>query len=137
MRTINVAIVKDHNGVVKCIATVDGVKASECQININKADDNIKWTISSWFTESGFKHQGIGKHAMSRLVSYCKTVHGYPTEVEYVWNGAHEYVLDWMERHFDAICTCPIAVQKTQSDDDWSSHIYVLNKDKVLDYFCS
>lgn len=34
-----------------------------------------------------------------------------------------------------SVCNCPIAVQKTQTGDDWDSHIYTLNKNKVLDYF--
>lgn len=50
------------------------------------------------------------------------------------WNGLNQYVYDWLEKNFDAVCNCPLAVQKTQSDDDWSSHIYTLDKDKVLEF---
>lgn len=39
---------------------------------------------------------------------------------------------DWLVKNFDAVCECPIAVQKTQPGDDWDSHIYELDCNKVL-----
>jgi len=135
MQTVNMAIVKDNGKTVKCEATVGDENACECILDIDQIDNKIKWTISSWFTKDKFKHQGIGKNTMGRLFGYCVSRYGIPTDVEYIWNGAHEYVMDWLEKHFDAVCTCPIAVQKTQADDDWDSHIYKLNTKKILDYF--
>ena len=61
--------------------------------------------------------------------------HGAPDTVEYIWNGANQYVFDWLEENFGALSKCPIAVQKYASDDDWKSHIYILNREKFLKYF--
>ena len=58
-----------------------------------------------------------------------------PDKIEYIWNGANQYVYDWMTHHFDPISKCPIAVQKYASEDDWDSHVYILNVEKVLKYF--
>ena len=78
---------------------------------------------------------GFGKVTMKTLIDRLIYMYGEPSIIEYIWNGANEYVLDWITKEFNAVCQCPIAVQKTQTDDDWSSHMYTLDKDKVLKYF--
>lgn len=135
MQVVNMEITRDNGNTVECKSTVGNETACKCSLDIDIINGKIKWTISSWFTENKFKYQGIGKRTMGRLFTYCIIKYGIPTNVEYIWNGKNEYVLEWLERNFDAICTCPIAVQKTQADDDWSSHIYVLNTHKILKYF--
>lgn len=113
----------------------DNKQVSMCKINIDIYDDIPKWTISEFFTEKEFMHRGYGKITMKYLVHKLIESYGVPSSVEYIWNGANDYVLDWITNEFEATCQCPIAVQKTQSDDDWSSHMYTLNKGKVLEYF--
>lgn len=104
---------------------------SSCRINITGAT----WTISSWYTTKDKKNNGYGKHVLRAAMqhAYCKT--GCPDKIEYIWNGANQYVYDWMEKHFEPISRCPLAVQKYASSDDWESHIYILNVEKVLKYF--
>lgn len=110
-------------------------QVSMCKINVNVINDKVRWEISEFFTEKKFMHQGFGKVTMRHLVQCLINKLGNPSSVEYIWNGANSYVLDWITEEFGAVCQCPIAVQKTQSDDDWSSHIYTLDKDRVLNYF--
>lgn len=104
-----------------------------CKVSIDR--DAHSWNITSWHTKEGFKNQGFGKATMQKALAHCMKTYEYPVAIRYTWNGVNNYVLDWLIRHFNAKCTCPIAVQKTQPDDDWSSHIYELNKEKVLKYF--
>lgn len=113
----------------------DNKKVSMCKINIDTSNGIPKWTISEFFTEKEFMHKGFGKITMKHLVHYLIGIFGVPSDIEYIWNGANQYVFDWITEEFDAVCQCPLAVQKTQTDDDWSSHMYTLNRDKVLQYF--
>lgn len=121
-------------GIIRCST---GYKDNEevCHCQLNATENYSVWTISSWYTKKGYGNQGIGRASMRELLIYmCKT-YGIPKKVKYIWNGANAYVMDFLEENFDAVCNCPIAVQKTQMEDDWESHIYTLNKEKVLSYF--
>lgn len=91
--------------------------------------------IDCWYTDKKYQGQGYGGKALHKLLHYIVNEIGVPAKVQYTWNGANEYVYDWMCKHFDARCTCPLAVQKECADDDWESHIYVLDRDKFIDYF--
>lgn len=119
------------NNVYKCIAKYKDTEVCKCQISANKA----LWTISSWYTHKDFLNQGIGTKTLKFLVAFLYNKFGTPQSIEYIWNGTNYYVYEWIESKFDAISTCPIAVQKTQCEDDWSSHIYNLNVKKVIEYF--
>ena len=131
MITYEIQNKKDH---VNCQMMINETEVvCTCEISVNKSEK--LWNITSWFTKNEFKNRGFGKDTMKKSMGYCMETYGSPEYIQYTWNGSNSYVLDWIESHFDAICTCPIAVQKTQADDDWSSHIYDLNKDKVLEYF--
>lgn len=121
-----------HNSVYKCIAYYGDNDVCECQLSVDK--DNI-WTISSWYTNKNYKHQGIGKLTMNFLLTYVYEIYSHPTKIQYIWNGANSYVMDWLNKNFDAECQCSIAVQKISDSDDWSSHIYDLNVDKMFSYF--
>lgn len=121
------------NRVICELSLSEANNVCECTISVNK-QTNV-WTISEWFTTSGFGNKGFGKATLKYALDYCMDKYGYPTGIEYTWNGVNSYVLTWLEQHFDAVCNCPIAVQKSQPDDDWDSHIYKLNKEKVLEYF--
>lgn len=121
---------------ISCTAhTKDVEEACKCTLSIHKENGITSWVISEWFTAEKLKHQGIGKKTMNELLKYCKYISGIPDMIEYIWNGENEYVMEWLSSNFNAVCECPIAVQKTQPDDDWTSHQYVLNKIKVLNYF--
>ena len=111
----------------------DNEKVCECQIDIDK-DSNV-WTISSWYTMEGYKHKGYGTQTLQVCLCEINKKLGLPSKVEYIWNGANEYVFEWLNGHFGAVSKCPIAVQKYSFEDDWESHIYVLNKYKFIEYF--
>lgn len=132
MDKITYEISEMNNGVIiECIASVDKAQVCECKVSVDKS----LWTISSWFTKPGYKGKGIGKNTMKTTLNHILKTYGVPEKIEYIWNGANSYVLEWLEKNFDAVCTCPIAVQKLLTEDDWSSHIYELNAKKVLSYF--
>lgn len=114
-----------------CEYMLDGVSASECTIDISRG----VWVITGWFTKEGFKHNGYGKKTMKYLLDYLVEIYGQPGGLEYVWNGQNDYVYEFIQKHFDAKCKSPIAVQKYQAEDDWESHMYVLNADKVFEYY--
>lgn len=120
-------------GSVECNALLKNEIVCSCKVNIDTIGHI--WTIASWFTNKKLQGQGIGKQTLAKALFRLYEIAGIPKEIEYIWNGTNEYVLEWMERHFDAECSCPIAVQKKQADDDWESHIYNLKVGKVLDYF--
>ena len=114
-------------------AYIDDVKVCECKIDVNKRSNT--WTISSWYTTEEYKHRGYGTLTLQECLSEIRTVFDAPEKVEYIWNGANEYVLDWLNEHFGAVSKCPIAVQKYNSEDDWDSHIYILNREKFIEHF--
>lgn len=121
------------NESISCIATIGDKEICNCKI-YRKADQTNTWVIPAWFTEEGYKNQGIGTDILKHGLQNMAQIFGLPDHIEYIWNGLNQYVYDWLEKNFDAVCNCPLAVQKTQSDDDWSSHIYTLDKDKVLEF---
>ena len=108
-------------------------KLCECKIDVDLGTKT--WTISSWYTTDKHKHHGYGKLTLQECLKAISSVYGTPNTVEYIWNGANQYVFDWLEENFGALSKCPIAVQKYASDDDWESHIYILNREKFLRYF--
>lgn len=125
---------KNDNTNIVCIAESDDI-GEICKCNVYTDNRHTTWTISSWFTKNGYNGKGIGRLTLYNILNYLYRLYGKPLSIEYIWNGTNEYVFNWLTEHFDAVCKCPIAIQKTQSDDDWSSHIYILNTDKVLNYF--
>ena len=119
---------------IHCIATTPAEPDKElCRCTVDY--DKNGWAISAWYTNKDYLGQGIGskvlKHTLRKLYKHT----GRPEHIQYIWNGTNEYVGDWIKHHFDAVSLCPMAIQKTQSDDDWSSHVYELNPDKVFRYF--
>ena len=108
-------------------------KICECKIDVDPATKT--WTISSWYTMEKHKHHGYGKLTLRECLNSIAAVYGVPAKVEYIWNGANQYVFDWLEENFGAVSKCPIAVQKYANDDDWDSHVYILNREKFLAYF--
>lgn len=106
-----------------------------CEAKVSTDDTHSTWTISSWYTVKEYQNAGLGKITLGKIIKYLCNKYGNPSKIEYIWNGTNEYVGDWLKRNFDAVCNCPIWIQKTQSDDDWSSHIYELNVGKVIKYF--
>ena len=113
------------------ILVENGREVSKCIIEVNKDT----WQISSWYTKEDCLGQGFGKKCMRELINHIYSKLGEPSHIEYIWNGQNEYVHEWMQRNFYPISKCPIAVQKYQADDDWESHIYMLNVNAFLTYF--
>ena len=101
-------------------------------ISVNK--DN-SWMISEWFVNHDYQHQGLGTELFRESINYLSSNFSYPDKIEYVWNGANQYVYDWLQKNFALVSQCPIAIQKSNTDDDWLSHIYELDVDSVFDYF--
>ncbi|MBO5389166.1 MAG: GNAT family N-acetyltransferase [Lachnospiraceae bacterium] len=96
---------------------------------------NNTWTITGWYIDEEYQNKGLGKELLHNSFTYLYNLFGTPNKIDYIWNGTNEYVIEWLRSNFSPISKCPIAVQKTQADDDWESHIYTLDKDKVLIYF--
>lgn len=97
--------------------------------------DNNTWTITGWYVNEKYQNQGLGKQLLLKSFLYLNNLLGTPSKIEYIWNGANEYIMDWLTHNFSPVSMCPINVQKYQADDDWSSHIYILDTNKVLSYF--
>lgn len=114
-----------------CKSYLNNDKVCECRITVS----NRIWSITSWYTVKEFMHRGFGSQTLSALLKGVNVECGLPDKVEYIWNGANQYVFDWLCEHFGAVSKCPIAVQKYDSSDDWDSHIYTLNRDKFVNYF--
>jgi len=108
-------------------------KLCECKVTVNNNHDI--WTISSWYTTKRNSHKGYGKETLKFDLKEIYRLFGQPKIIEYIWNGSNKYVLDWLERNFDAVSQSPIAVQKYNFEDDWNSHIYILDRDKFMKYF--
>lgn len=114
------------------ILNIDGIDICKCKMYTNEQNT---WTISAWYTLKDYLHQGYGSITLKNTVQEMYNTFGQPEKIEYVWNGANNYVYDWLSKNFGAISKCPIAVQKYANDDDWDSHIYTLNLEKFLKYF--
>lgn len=127
---LKVSTLKEY---VQCEALLENKRVCFCKVNFDT--ECHTWTIVSWFTNENLQGQGIGKKTLAKALSEMYRTAGIPKEIKYIWNGTNEYVLKWMERHFDAKCSCLMEIQKKQADDDWESHIYNLNVDKTLYYF--
>ena len=123
--------IKSDTNSVTCETIIENSIACSCRVNFTRGT----WTISSWYTSKNYKRQGIGKKTLQTALEKVYDITSKPDKIEYIWNGANQYVYDWMIHHFDPISKCPIAVQKYASEDDWESHVYILNVEKVLKYF--
>ena len=69
------------------------------------------------------------KSLVLEIIETC----GEPYEVRYIWNGQNAYVKKWLDR-FEAKCMVDVNVAKKAPDDDWESHMYVLNRGLFLEY---
>ena len=106
----------------------ENIKVCKCKISFS---NNI-WCISEWFTVSGYQHQGYGLQTLRHAFQYLLAEKGIPQEIRYFWNGANDYVMEWITKHFDArsIETEPyLTAEQTRK-----SNIFVLDKEKVLHY---
>lgn len=101
-------------------------------ISVNK--DN-SWMISEWFVNHDYQHQGLGTELFRESINYLSSNFPYPDKIEYVWNGANQYVYDWLQKKFSPVSQCPMTIQKFNADDDWLSHVYELDKKSLYDYF--
>jgi len=110
--------------------TVDGNDMSYCKIS---RDNDNTWTISEWFTNKHHLHQGYGKQVLSSLLSDMYDEFGRPRSIRYIWNGANDYVMDWLNK-FDPVCLLPVAIMKYSEADKWEAHVYTLDTDKLLQY---
>lgn len=111
-------------------AIIDGKQICWCSVSMH--DDT--WRITSWYTEPQYAHQGYGTMTLSYCIKQMLAERSIPKQIEYVWNGQNQYVMDWLKEHFDPVCKLPLAVQKYSDADDWDAHIYRLNIDKVLGF---
>lgn len=126
---------KDKSGdcTIQSLGYIGEEKICQCVCHTNNGGK--EWVIAKWFVDSQYQRKGYGykilKKTLQELFMFCS----FPEKISYIWNGTNEYVMEWLLEKFDAQCSCPIAVQKTQSEDDWESHIYQLDISKTLEYF--
>lgn len=102
----------------------------ECKISLF----NNTWSISEWFTNSEYKNQGYGTKTMKYAVQMLVDQYGKPKSVRYNWNCVNEYVFEWLSRHFDPKPLIP-EYERFTGEDTWDAHIYILDKDKFVNYF--
>lgn len=114
-------------------ADVDGVRVGYSRLSVDKVA-NV-WTISEWFVNGDYQNKGYGRTILFTALNELYSMYGMPFEIQYVWNGQNMYVYEWLSKYFKPVSECPIAIQKVASDDDWDSHIYKIDRDKVLQYF--
>ena len=106
----------------------------KCTISVNKV--NKTWTISQWYANKNYQHQGYGRLTMKYLVNELYKIYSKPLEVIYVWNSVNEYVHKWIETYFDAkLSDNAIKLLKITDEDIKEGHEYFLNVDKFLNYF--
>ena len=110
---------------------IEGKQVGECSINVN----GKTWTIASWFVKDEYQNRGYGRKMLKACMVEILKSNPYPNRIEYVWNGENYYVFNWLESNFAPVSMCPLSVRKYANDDDWESHIYLLDVDKVLEYF--
>ena len=102
-------------------------------------EENRNWTygntfdltISSWYVEESYKHQGYGKKVLREIFKAFKPYN--INSLKYIWNGTNKYVGEWLKK-FNAKCCCPLAVLKTSEEDTWESHIYELDVNRFMNY---
>ena len=105
----------------------------KCTISINK--NTGAWTISQWYANKEYQHQGYGRMTMKELVNTLYKIQK-PTSVNYIWNNVNQYVLDWLTKHFEArLSDEAIRILKYSNEDVKEGHQYILNKDLFLKYF--
>ena len=122
--------IKDK-GHVTCKVRNDGKTVSTCTLSISV--NERKWEVSYRNTCDGYKHLGYGKSSMGRVLEKAMEIYGMPEHIHYIWNGANEYVLEWMEKYFDAKCSCPS--RHTTSVSTVSPGLHCSNPFSVLSPF--
>ncbi len=105
----------------------------KCTISV---DTNNKWTISQWYANKNYQHQGYGRLTMKYLVTELFKKYGLPTQLVYIWNNANTYVYDWIHNNFNAkLSDQAIKVLKYSDEDIKEGHEYYLDINKFLKYF--
>jgi len=130
MLTINYNVIV-NNKYVQVVAEADNKAIGSCKVDY--ADNEI--TISSWFVDKEYQHLGYGKKILGKAI---ESIPDKFDVVKYIWNGRNEYVLQWMEKHFNAKSLCPIHMLKysyLHPEDSWDLHVYKLNTEKFMKYF--
>lgn len=106
----------------------------KCTISVNKT--NNSWTISQWYANKNYQHQGYGRLTMRFLITELYKLSGKPNKIIYIWNNVNEYVYDWINKNFDAkLSEDAIKILKVTDEDVKEGHEYYLNVDKFLKYF--
>lgn len=122
-------ITKLNDNLYTTQAFVGGKKVCESKIS---ADAENVWTISAWYTVKDQHKRGYGKKTLLENLRVMRELLGRPTGVRYVWNGANQYVMDWLNKNFQPTTLLPIAELKYQEEDCWEAHVYELNTDNVM-----
>ena len=115
-----------------------GVNVGDKEVSYAKVNINGKsWEVSAWYTDAEYQNKGYGSIALKQAMVYAHACTEDPEQVEYTWNGVNQYVMDWLERKFNAKCTCPIAVLKYSVEYTKEAHKYELDVKSVLDWIKS
>lgn len=106
----------------------------KCTISVNTSDNS--WTISQWYANKNYQHQGYGRLVMKYIINELYNKHSTPSKIIYIWNHANQYVYDWIYNNFDAkLSDNAIKVLKYSTEDVKEGHEYYLNVNKFLKYF--
>ena len=105
------------------------MRLCSCKIIV---ENNI-WTVTLWYSNPRYLNQGFGYQTMRHTVNTLCRRYGKPYAIKYMWDGANEYVMRWLQNHFSPK---PISFPKTENDkNEFTPGIYELDKDKFFDYF--
>ena len=87
------SLIKDCklNKVYEALLTDNFLNEYICKCTIS-VDNNNKWTISQWYANKNYQHQGYGRLTMKYLVSELYSRYGPPNILVYIWNNANTYV---------------------------------------------
>lgn len=123
------------NKVYEALLTEEFLNEYICKCTIS-VDVNNKWTISQWYANKAYQHQGYGRTTMKYLITELFSRYGPPSKLLYIWNNANQYVYDWIHKNFDAkLSDNAIKVLKYTDEDIKEGHEYYLDINKFLNYF--
>lgn len=126
-------IIGETGNTLSGILKNNGIEIGECRLYTDST--KLKWTICAWYIHDiSYREKGYGKRLLKATLRKALEKYKTPNSINYIWDGSNEYVMKWLNKTFEAKCTCPVSVQKNMTADDWSAHIYELNRNKTMEF---
>ena len=129
----NLKSVTENNFISQVSGFLESIPVTESQVNVDTKKSCF--SISYWHTKQGYQKHGYGVETLKKNLENLVSVFGIPENFEYIWNGANQYVLDWLINNFDAKPVESLAIAKYEAGESWEGHVYVLNREKVVRFF--